>query len=103
MLVAYAAYLVFQLKSQKDLYIPLTEEENQNGDRDNDNNDGGYDEAPEISKWESIVWFLIMTAWISFLSEYLGDAVQCRRITIHVFWSIHEKLSLDGCLFCREP
>ncbi|KAK2640052.1 hypothetical protein Ddye_027847 [Dipteronia dyeriana] len=76
MLVAYAAYLVFQLKSQKDLYIPLTEEENQSGDGDHDNDDGGDDEAPEISKWESIIWLSIMTAWISILSEYLVDAIQ---------------------------
>ncbi|KAK4851343.1 hypothetical protein QYF36_014303 [Acer negundo] len=77
MLVAYAAYLVFQLKSQKDLYVPLTEEENQSGDGDHDNDDdGGDDEAPEISKWESIIWLSIMTAWISILSEYLVDAIQ---------------------------
>ncbi|KAK0602826.1 hypothetical protein LWI29_037341 [Acer saccharum] len=76
MLVAYAAYLFFQLKNQKDLYVPLTEEESQSGDGDHDNDDGGDDEAPEISKWESIIWLSIMTAWISILSEYLVDAIQ---------------------------
>ncbi|KAH7574700.1 hypothetical protein ACOSP7_030045 [Xanthoceras sorbifolium] len=76
MLVAYAAYLVFQLKSQKDLYVPLNEEENQSGDGDHDNDDSEDDEAPEISKWESIIWLSIMTAWISILSEYLVDAIQ---------------------------
>lgn len=34
------------------------------------------DEAPEISKWESIIWLLIMTVWISVLSEYLVDAIE---------------------------
>ncbi|KAJ0045328.1 hypothetical protein Pint_03668 [Pistacia integerrima] len=74
MLVAYVAYLVFQLKGQREPYLPLTEEENQATDAA-DHDDGG-DEEPEISKWESIIWLLIMTAWISFLSEYLVDAIQ---------------------------
>lgn len=34
------------------------------------------DEVPEISKWESIVWLGIITAWISILSEYLVDAIE---------------------------
>lgn len=34
------------------------------------------DEVPEISKWESIVWLGIITAWISVLSEYLVDAIE---------------------------
>ncbi|GAV74781.1 Na_Ca_ex domain-containing protein [Cephalotus follicularis] len=71
MLIAYAAYLVFQLKSHKDLYLPLTEEGSQNGEGSDDD-----DEAPEISKWESVIWLSIMTAWISILSEYLVDAIE---------------------------
>ncbi|XP_044473436.1 vacuolar cation/proton exchanger 5-like isoform X2 [Mangifera indica] len=74
MLVAYAAYLVFQLKGQQKTYLPITEEENQATDAvDHDNKS---DEEPEISKWESIIWLSIMTAWISILSEYLVDAIQ---------------------------
>ncbi|XP_022716650.1 vacuolar cation/proton exchanger 5-like isoform X2 [Durio zibethinus] len=72
MLLAYAAYLVFQLKSQKDLYVPIGEEGSQNEQNANDDDD----EAPEISKWESIIWLAIMTAWISILSDYLVDAMQ---------------------------
>lgn len=34
------------------------------------------DEAPEISKWESITWLIIMTVWISVLSEYLVNAIE---------------------------
>ncbi|WRX28159.1 Sodium/calcium exchanger membrane region - like 8 [Theobroma cacao] len=71
MLLAYAAYLVFQLKSQKDLYVPIDEEGSQNEEQSDDD-----DEAPEISKWESIIWLAIMTAWISILSDYLVDTIQ---------------------------
>ncbi|EOY11878.1 Cation exchanger 2 isoform 2 [Theobroma cacao] len=72
MLLAYAAYLVFQLKSQKDLYVPIDEVGSQNEEQSDDDDD----EAPEISKWESIIWLAIMTAWISILSDYLVDTIQ---------------------------
>ncbi|CAN1248232.1 Vacuolar cation/proton exchanger 5 [Linum perenne] len=68
MLIAYAAYLFFQLNTKRDPYIPLTESTEASDDDD--------DEAPEISKFESIVWLSIMTAWISILSEYLVDAIE---------------------------
>lgn len=72
MLVVYASYLFFQLKGQKDPYVPLTEEErSQNGENGDDE-----DESPEISKWEAVIWLAIMTAWISILSEYLVDAIE---------------------------
>eukprot|EP00258_Populus_trichocarpa_P017314 XP_006377987.2 vacuolar cation/proton exchanger 2 [Populus trichocarpa] len=71
MLGVYAAYLFFQLKSRKDPYIPLSEDESQNRENEGDN-----DETPEIGKWESVIWLLIMTAWISVLSEYLVDAIE---------------------------
>ncbi|KAE8098919.1 hypothetical protein FH972_016946 [Carpinus fangiana] len=70
MLVAYAAYLFFQLKGQKNQYVPLNEEGSQNEEALDD------DEAPEISKWESITWLLIMTVWLSVLSEYLVNAIE---------------------------
>ncbi|XP_043702074.1 vacuolar cation/proton exchanger 3-like isoform X1 [Telopea speciosissima] len=69
MLVAYAAYLVFQLKSQKNLYMPV--------DEGGTPTEGSSDEeVPEISKWESIIWLLILTVWISILSEYLVDTIE---------------------------
>ncbi|XP_062016012.1 vacuolar cation/proton exchanger 5-like [Rosa rugosa] len=71
MLLAYAIYLFFQLKSQKNLYVPLHEEGSQNEENADDD-----DETPEISKWESIIWLIIMTSWISFLSEYLVNAIK---------------------------
>ncbi|KAG2328076.1 hypothetical protein Bca4012_037113 [Brassica carinata] len=70
MLVAYAAYLFFQLKSQPSSYTPLTEEMNQNEETSDD------DEDPEISKWEAIIWLSILTAWVSLLSGYLVDAIE---------------------------
>lgn len=36
------------------------------------------DEAPEISKWEAIIWLAILTIWISVLSDYLVDAIEVR-------------------------
>ncbi|KAF8410908.1 hypothetical protein HHK36_003445 [Tetracentron sinense] len=68
MLVAYAAYLVFQL-SHKNLYVPVDEGGSQT-------QGGSDDEVPEISKWESIIWLSILTAWISILSEYLVDSLE---------------------------
>ncbi|XP_024032139.1 vacuolar cation/proton exchanger 5 isoform X2 [Morus notabilis] len=42
------------------------------------------EEAPEISKWESIVWLSILTAWISVLSEYLVDAIEGASVKMHI-------------------
>ncbi|CAA7015448.1 unnamed protein product [Microthlaspi erraticum] len=70
MLVAYAAYLFFQLKSQPSSYTPHTEETNQSEETSED------DEDPEISKWEAIIWLSILTAWVSLLSGYLVDAIE---------------------------
>lgn len=49
--------------------MPTQEESQSEGDSDND-------EVHEISKWASIIWLFILTAWISFLSEYLVDAIE---------------------------
>lgn len=46
------------------------QEGNQNGEVTDD------DESPEISKWESVIWLSIMTAWISILSEYLVNTIE---------------------------
>ncbi|KAF3511919.1 hypothetical protein F2Q69_00010158 [Brassica cretica] len=71
MLVAYAAYLFFQLKSQPSF---LTESEETSDD----------DEVPEISKWEAIIWLLIFTAWVSLLSGYLVDAIEGASVSWNV-------------------
>lgn len=71
MLVAYTCYLFFQLKSQKNLYSPLDEAGESNGEEDSDKN-----EEAEIAQWEAIAWLAFLTLWIFFLSGYLVDALQ---------------------------
>lgn len=46
--------------------------------QDESQSEGSSDdeEAPEISKQESIIWLFILTAWISILSGYLVDAIE---------------------------
>ncbi|XP_060206061.1 vacuolar cation/proton exchanger 2-like [Lycium barbarum] len=68
MLIAYASYLFFQLKSQPDLYSSVSEEENNLEDLE--------EEAPEITQWEAIAWLAVLTIWISVLSGYLVDAIE---------------------------
>lgn len=70
MLVAYASYLFFQLKSQPNLYSAIDEERESNAE------DSDEDEAPEITMWEAIGWLAILTLWVSVLSGYLVDAIQ---------------------------
>jgi len=78
MLVAYASYLVFQLKRQKNLYVPVNEGDTQTEGTSDD------EEAPEISKWESIIWLSILTAWISILSEYLVEAIEGASVALKI-------------------
>ncbi|KAL8232490.1 hypothetical protein R6Q57_002268 [Mikania cordata] len=70
MLVAYASYLFFQLKSHANLYDSVDEE------RENNNDDSDEEEVPEITMWESIAWLTILTIWVSVLSGYLVDAIE---------------------------
>ncbi|WOL11560.1 vacuolar cation/proton exchanger 2-like [Canna indica] len=70
MLVAYASYLFFQLKSQNNLYKPIDEDEVQNETETEE------EEAPEITQWEAISWLSVLTVWVSILSGYLVDAIQ---------------------------
>ncbi|MQL71460.1 hypothetical protein Taro_003814 [Colocasia esculenta] len=71
MLVAYVFYLVFQLKSHRNLYNPINEEDVQTEDDSSED-----EEEPEISLWEAIIWLAVLTVWISVLSGYLVDAIQ---------------------------
>ncbi|XP_027062625.2 vacuolar cation/proton exchanger 3-like [Coffea eugenioides] len=78
MLAAYGAYLFFQLTSQKNMYSPINEGESQ----DDSNSDD--EEAPQISKWESISWLSILTVWISVLSEYLVNAIEGASVAMNI-------------------
>ncbi|PWA76470.1 cation exchanger 6 [Artemisia annua] len=74
MLIAYGAYLFFQLTGQENSYSPITEE----AIPENDNSDD--DESPDISKYESIIWLSILTLTISVLSEYLVNTIETKFI-----------------------
>ncbi|KAK6934670.1 Sodium/calcium exchanger membrane region, partial [Dillenia turbinata] len=77
MLIAYGAFLFFQLKGQEHCsYAPLDEDDNPTEEKSED------DEVPEISKWESIVWLAVLTAWISILSEYFVNAIEGASVAL---------------------
>ncbi|CAK9165054.1 unnamed protein product [Ilex paraguariensis] len=78
MLVAYGAYLFFQLTSNRNAYSPVKEEESQN------DGSSGDEEAPEISKCGSIIWLFILTVWISVLSEYLVNAIEGASVSLNI-------------------
>ncbi|XVF21201.1 hypothetical protein REPUB_Repub12eG0070400 [Reevesia pubescens] len=71
MLVLYAGYIYFQLKTQKKLYDMVRDNAEKNETETSDD-----DEAPEISMWEAIVWLSILTVCIAVLSEYLVDDIE---------------------------
>ncbi|KAL2245581.1 UNVERIFIED_CONTAM: Vacuolar cation/proton exchanger 5 [Sesamum indicum] len=78
MLVAYGAYIIFQLTSQKNLYNPVNEEGTQTEGGSADN------EEPDIPKWESIMWLFILTSLISVLSEYLVNAIEGASVALNI-------------------
>ncbi|KAE9587867.1 putative sodium/calcium exchanger membrane region [Lupinus albus] len=90
MLVAYASYLFFQLRSQQNLYSPV--------DQVADNSEISDEEELELSKWEAIVWLAILTAWVSVLSGYLVDAIE--DITIGVAVGSSTEISMFVIPFC---
>ncbi|CAN6444892.1 unnamed protein product [Victoria cruziana] len=75
MLVAYACYLIFQLKSHKNLYTPLDEsmQFQEGGPLEEESEE---DDVPEITSSEALIWLGILTLWVSFLSGYLVDAIE---------------------------
>ncbi|XP_047271451.1 vacuolar cation/proton exchanger 3 isoform X1 [Capsicum annuum] len=71
MLVAYGAYLYYQLTTQNNnLYMPIAEEAGENDESLEE------EEAPEISKWGSVIWLSILTIWIAVLSQHLVNAIE---------------------------
>ncbi|XP_004486589.1 vacuolar cation/proton exchanger 3-like isoform X1 [Cicer arietinum] len=69
MLLAYASYLFFQLRSQQNFYSPVDQE----GDTSENSDE---EEELELSQCEAIIWLAILTAWVSVLSGYLVDAIE---------------------------
>ncbi|CAN6470821.1 unnamed protein product [Victoria cruziana] len=80
MLLAYASYLLFQLKSRPSLYNPI-DEAIENNVEDCITED---EEVPEINLWEAICWLAVLTVWISILSGYLVDAIQGASESLNV-------------------
>ncbi|KAL6996162.1 Vacuolar cation/proton exchanger 2 [Sarracenia purpurea var. burkii] len=85
MLVAYASYLFFQLRTQQNLYGPVAEgpfEEARSlslvslDERNIITEDSDEEEAPVITQWEAIGWLAVLTLWVSVLSGYLVDDIQ---------------------------
>uniref|UniRef100_A0A7N0TUH1 Vacuolar cation/proton exchanger n=1 Tax=Kalanchoe fedtschenkoi TaxID=63787 RepID=A0A7N0TUH1_KALFE len=81
MLMAYAAYLFFQLRSQSNPYEPISDGETKEESLDDDDEEV---ESPDISKQEAIVWLFIFTLWISFLSEYLVNAIEGASVAMKI-------------------
>lgn len=71
MLIAYASYLFFQLRSQHNLYSQVDDAEVLESTEPEED-----DEIPEITRCEAITWLAILTLWVSVLSGYLVDAIQ---------------------------
>ncbi|KAL0451028.1 UNVERIFIED_CONTAM: Vacuolar cation/proton exchanger 3 [Sesamum latifolium] len=67
MLIAYIAYLVFQLWTHRQLF----EAEN-----DDDDDDVVSDETPAVGFWSAFVWLVVMTALVALLSEYVVDTIE---------------------------
>ncbi|KAH6785400.1 hypothetical protein C2S51_037855 [Perilla frutescens var. frutescens] len=78
MLVAYGAYIFFQLTSQNNLYTSINEEESPTVGKSDD------EEVPDISKWESISWLFILTCFISVLSQYLVNAIEGASVAMNI-------------------
>ncbi|AQK46723.1 Vacuolar cation/proton exchanger 2, partial [Zea mays] len=70
MLVAYASYLYFQLSGRSNIYSPIGSEEAPSEDNPEE------DEEAEIGMWEAVTWLAVLTFWVSFLSEYLVNAIE---------------------------
>ncbi|XP_051130399.1 vacuolar cation/proton exchanger 3-like isoform X2 [Andrographis paniculata] len=71
LLMAYAAYLIFQLRTHKQSFEPQKNGE----DQDEDESLSG-DESPVIGFWSAFIWLVLMTAVVALLSEYLVATIE---------------------------
>ncbi|MED6145852.1 Vacuolar cation/proton exchanger 3 [Stylosanthes scabra] len=69
MLIAYFAYLIFQLWTHRQLF----EAEDEDGEGENNGSD---DEAAVIGIWSGVAWLAGMTVFIALLSEYVVDTIE---------------------------
>ncbi|CAI9264742.1 unnamed protein product [Lactuca saligna] len=83
MLIAYGAYLFFQLTTQKNSYSPITEKYQEDSPKEG-NSDDDDDESPDISKYECVIWLSILTLFISILSEYLVNTIEGASVAMNI-------------------
>jgi len=74
LLVTYCCYLVFQLHTHRHVFEESKEPSD--GDVDGDDDDDDEDEEAVLGLWGSIFWLGVITVFISFLSEFMVDALQ---------------------------
>ncbi|KAK4396124.1 Vacuolar cation/proton exchanger 3 [Sesamum angolense] len=67
MLIAYIAYLVFQLWTHRQLF---------DAQDDDDDDDVVLDETPAVGFWSAFVWLVVMTAIVALLSEYVVATIE---------------------------
>ncbi|XP_050379718.1 vacuolar cation/proton exchanger 3-like isoform X2 [Argentina anserina] len=67
MLIAYAAYIVFQLWTHRELF---------ESEDESDNDDVAEEEAAVIGFWSGFVWLVGMTGVIALLSEYVVGTIE---------------------------
>uniref|UniRef100_A0A2P2LBS9 Vacuolar cation/proton exchanger n=1 Tax=Rhizophora mucronata TaxID=61149 RepID=A0A2P2LBS9_RHIMU len=67
MLIAYGAYIIFQLVTHRDIFEAQEEED---GDGDT------AEETPVIGLVSGVVWLVVMTAFIAVLSEYVVATIE---------------------------
>ncbi|KAL6534374.1 Vacuolar cation/proton exchanger 1 [Orobanche hederae] len=68
MLIAYIAYLIFQLWTHRKLF------ETQEGEEEDD--DVVLDESPVIGFWSAFIWLFLMTGVVALLSEYIVATIE---------------------------
>ncbi|KAJ8753885.1 hypothetical protein K2173_000139 [Erythroxylum novogranatense] len=67
MLIAYGAYIFFQLVTHRQIFGAEEEEED---------NDDVTEDTPVIGFWSGIVWLVVMTAFVALLSEYVVRTIE---------------------------
>ncbi|EPS68717.1 hypothetical protein M569_06047, partial [Genlisea aurea] len=71
MLIAYVAYLVFQLWTHRNIF-----EEPKEQNRDDDNDDLLSEDSPVMGFWCALLWLVLMTGLIALLSEYVVGTIE---------------------------
>jgi Ca2+:H+ antiporter len=71
LLLTYAGFIYFQLVSHTHLFV-----EDDGDDDDDDDKEEEDDEKPILGPWGAVFWLAVITVFISFLSEFMVDALE---------------------------